>query len=143
MSDAWSDGAHTLHGVLTRDFPNLLMISTVQGGFGVNFVHYLTETSAHVAAIISRCEREGIAEIEPTDEAQEAWFMLLMTMVDGIARYNATCTPGYLNNEGLPPDESGGRGAAYMRSAVEFKDLLAAWRDDGSYVGLVRSPITA
>ena len=66
MSDAWSDGAHTWHGVFTKDFPNLLMISTVQGGFGVNFVHYLTETSLHVATMIDYCTREGITEIEAT-----------------------------------------------------------------------------
>jgi hypothetical protein len=28
-----------------------------------------------------------------------------------------------------------------MRSAVEFRDLLAAWRDEGSMAGLVRTPI--
>jgi hypothetical protein len=28
-----------------------------------------------------------------------------------------------------------------MHSAVEFRDLLRAWRDEGSMPGLVRTPI--
>ena len=84
----------------------------------------------------------GKADAQPTIDAEEEWFQLLLGTVMAYATYFASCTPGYLNNEGLPPDESGGRGAAYMRSAVEFKDLLAAWRADGSYVGLVRTPVT-
>jgi hypothetical protein len=28
-----------------------------------------------------------------------------------------------------------------MHSAVEFRDILAAWRDEGSMAGLVRTPI--
>ena len=79
--------------------------------------------------------------MQPTIDAEEEWFQLLLQTVMAYATYFAGCTPGYLNNEGLPPDESGGRGAAYMRSAVEFKDLLAAWRDTGTYPGLVRTPI--
>ncbi|MFA5884173.1 MAG: NAD(P)/FAD-dependent oxidoreductase [Acidimicrobiia bacterium] len=136
MSDAWADGAHTLHGVVTRGFPNLLMISTVQGGFGVNFVHYLTETSAHVAHIIDRCVREGIAEIEPTEEAQEAWFMRLMTMIDGLARYNATCTPGYLNNEQAEGDMKAARNTPFMGSVIDYADCLKQWREDGTFEGV-------
>ena len=56
MSESWAEGPHTLHGVLTHDFPNLMMISTVQGAFGTNFAHYLTETSKHVAELIQTCD---------------------------------------------------------------------------------------
>ena len=120
MSKAWGEGPMTLHGVLTHGFPNLLMISTVQGGFGVNFVHYLIETSAHVVHIVDRCLREGIATIEPTIEAEEAWFRVLMGTVEGVARYNATCTPGYLNREG----ETGGIRDAARRLVHGLGDRL-------------------
>ncbi len=43
LSERWAEGAHTLHGVLARGFPNLLLISLVQGGFGTNFSHLLSE----------------------------------------------------------------------------------------------------
>ena len=45
MSERWHDGAHTLHGVLSAEFPNLMMISLVQAGFGTNFVHFLSESA--------------------------------------------------------------------------------------------------
>jgi cation diffusion facilitator CzcD-associated flavoprotein CzcO len=138
MSDAWSDGAHTWHGVFTKDFPNLLMISTVQGGFGVNFVHYLTETSLHVATIIVGCLRDGVTEIEATAEGQEEWFALLLSKVGGLARYNATCTPGYLNNEQAEGDMKAARNTPFMGSVMEYADLLAAWRAEGSWHGVRR-----
>lgn len=135
MSEAWDDGAHTLHGVLARGFPNLLMISTVQGGFGVNFVHYLTETSAHVAHIIGRCLREDVAEIEPTEAAQEEWFALLLTMLGGLARYNAVCTPGYLNNEQAAGDMKSARNTPFMGSVIDYATHLERWRDAGDWTG--------
>ena len=55
--------------------------------------------------------------------------------------YFASCTPSYLNNESSPLDENGGRPGAFMNSAIEFTQLLRAWRDEGSMVGLVRTPI--
>ena len=55
MSERWSDGAHTLHGVLQGDFPNLMLISLVQAGFGTNFVHFLAGSAAHCA-----CDRRHL-----------------------------------------------------------------------------------
>ncbi|MFN8027796.1 MAG: NAD(P)/FAD-dependent oxidoreductase [Acidimicrobiia bacterium] len=135
LSKSWHEGPHTLHGVTTHGFPNMLMISTVQGGFGVNFVHYLTETSLHVAEIIERCLREGIREIEVTPEAEEAWFNELCKHIEGLANYNATCTPGYLNGEG-GGDMSSLRATPYMGSVGDYAAHLIAWREEGSMAGL-------
>lgn len=38
LSERWAQGAHTLHGVLASGFPNMLLISLVQGGFGTKFL---------------------------------------------------------------------------------------------------------
>jgi cation diffusion facilitator CzcD-associated flavoprotein CzcO len=135
LSKDWHEGPATLHGVTTHGFPNLLMISTVQGGFGVNFVHYLTETSAHVAWIIERCLADGIAELEPTEEAEEAWFQELLEHVDGVAIYNATCTPGYLNGEG-GGDMASLRATPFMGSVIDYAAHLERWRDEGTFAGL-------
>jgi cyclohexanone monooxygenase len=136
LSEAWDDGPHTLHGVFTHDFPNMLMISTVQGAFGVNFVHYLIETSKHVAALIEFCLDEGVTTIEPTEDAQEEWFGVLMSMVEGVAVYNATCTPGYLNNEG-GGDMKAARSASYMGSMLDYAEGLDRWREAGDFKGAV------
>jgi cyclohexanone monooxygenase len=137
MSESWREGPHTMHGVLTHDFPNLLMISTVQGGFGVNFVHYLTETSKHVAYIVAECDREGISEIEAQTVAEEDWFNVLMSKIEGVALYNATCTPGYLNSEGEIGDMKAARAAAYMGSVEDYANNLIRWREAGDLAGVV------
>ncbi len=137
MSESWGEGAHTLHGVMTHDFPNLLMISTVQGGFGVNFVHYITEVSKHVAMIIAECDRLGITEIEPETQSEEDWLMLLLGRMGGIATYNATCTPGYLNSEQEQGTMKSGRNAAFWGSVEEYAQNLIDWREKGDFAGVV------
>jgi cation diffusion facilitator CzcD-associated flavoprotein CzcO len=136
MTESWGEGPHSLHGVMTRDFPNLLMISTVQGGFGTNFVHYLTETSKHCAAIIRMCLDEGISQIEPSAQAEEDWFNVLMSKVMGVGMYNASCTPGYLNREQQEGDMKAARGASFMGSVEEYADHLIAWREAGELAGV-------
>ena len=135
LSEAWVEGPSTLHGVLTRGFPNMLMISTVQGGQNVNFLSPITSTARHVAQVIRTCVDSGVAAIEPTAEAQEEWFGAILTELDATWRYNAACTPGYLNNEG-GGDMRSARGAAYMGSALDFSDILDRWRASGDFPGL-------
>ena len=133
MSDSWGEGAHTFHGVFTHDFPNLLMISTVQGGFGVNFVHYITEVAAHVAWVIAECDRRGITEIEADPQSEEEWLMLLLGRMGGIGAYNATCTPGYLNSEQEEGDMRAARNAAFWGSVEQYAQHLIDWREAGEF----------
>jgi len=142
LSESWAKGAYTLQGIFSHGFPNLCMNSAIQGGQHINIAYAATKIAAHTAWVIAGALEDGVM-VQPTIDAEEEWFQLLLQTVMAYATYFAGCTPGYLNNEGLPPDESGGRGAAYMRSAVEFKDLLAAWRETGTYPGLVRTPLDA
>jgi cation diffusion facilitator CzcD-associated flavoprotein CzcO len=139
LSEAWAQGAWTLQGIFSHGFPNLCMNSAIQGGQHINIAYAATKIAQHMAWVIARSLEDGVV-VQPTMEAEEDWFQMLLKTVVAYATYFATCTPGYLNNEGLPPDASGSRGAAYMRSAVEFKDLLAAWRADGTFAGLTRTP---
>ena len=135
LSEAWVDGPSTLHGVHTRGFPNLLMISTVQGGQTINFLHTITETAQHVAFVVKECIEEGITSIEPTQEAQDRWFNIIKSQVLDIGRYNAACTPSYLNNEGGGNMRSA-RAAAYMGSPFDFIGYLERWRENGAFPGL-------
>ena len=139
MSEVWAQGAYTLQGVFAHDFPNLCMNSAIQGGQHINIAYASTKIAEHTAAVIARCLAEGVV-IEPTIEAEDEWYQVILSTVMAYGAYFASCTPSYLNNEGQPPDESGGRAGAFMNSAVEFKDLLRAWRDEGSMAGLVRTP---
>ncbi len=57
LSDHWSDGARTLHGIHSHGFPNCFIMSQTQGGFTVNYPHMLDELAIHIAAIVSRRPR--------------------------------------------------------------------------------------
>jgi cation diffusion facilitator CzcD-associated flavoprotein CzcO len=136
LSQAWGTGPSTLQGVLTRGFPNMLMISTVQGAQATNFLHSISTVAEHVGWLVAKAKADGITTMEPIEAAQEEWFNLLLGQVFGIARYNAVCTPGYLNREGEAGDMTTARSMAWMTSVMGFIDHVAAWRARGDLAGL-------
>ena len=139
LSEAWAEGPATLHGVLSNGFPNMFMISTVQGAQATNFVHSITEAAQHVAFLIEQCVKGDIGTIEPETAAQDNWFDTLFAQLWGIARYNATCTPGYLNSEG-GGDMRSARAIAWMTSVLGFAEYVENWRQQGDLAGLVLTP---
>ncbi len=88
-----------------------------------------------IERVLLTCDAEGVATIEASTEAEEEWFNLLMTMVGGLAVYNATCTPGYLNGEQGEPSMKAARNSPYMGSMLDYARLLEAWRAEGSLAG--------
>ena len=138
MSEAWSTGPYTLHGVLAHRFPNLLMNSATQGGQDVNFAFTLTETGKHIAYTIARCVKEGVVRVEPTVDAEEQWNQVIVATLAAYGAYHANCTPGYLNNEGLPPADlaAASRSGVFMGSALDWAKHLQDWRKDGTMAGL-------
>ena len=139
LSEAWAEGPATLHGVLSNGFPNMFMISTVQGAQATNFVHSITEAAQHVSFLIEQCVKGDIATIEPETAAQENWFETLFAQLWGIARYNATCTPGYLKSEG-GGDMRSARAIAWMTSVLGFAEYVENWRQQGDLAGLTLTP---
>lgn len=134
MSERWHDGAHTLHGVLSAEFPNMCMISIVQAGFGTNFLHFLSESANHVSWIISSCIDQGIRTIEATPEAEEEWHGVLIGEAMKIAGYSISCTPGYYNSEqGNNPKAR--RNLTYTGSLVDYVDHLERWRTQPDFPG--------
>jgi len=144
LSERWSEGARTLHGILSGGFPNFMIISFLQAGFGTNFVHFLAKSAEHVATLIARCDAEGIATIEATPEAEDDWLMVLYGTAAGAAAYSATCTPGYYNGEQGEIDAKGARNLVYAGSLLDYAGHLEAWRatDDlpGALVTRVGEP---
>ncbi len=134
MSERWHDGAHSLHGVLSAEFPNMLMISLVQAGFGTNFLHFLSESAKHVAWLIATCIDDGVETIEATPEAEEEWLSLLLGVAMGIADYSGTCTPGYYNAE-QGRSRKDARNVVYTGSLLDYVGYLEQWRDAGGFPG--------
>ena len=136
LSERWAKGAHTLHGVMASGFPNLLLISLVQGGFGTNFSHLLSEAAKHVAHIIEACDRQGIAAIEPETEAEEEWLSVLHAIGFGHARYFAGCTPSFYNSEQQAIDSRAARNLTYSGSLLDYVAHLERWREDARFPGV-------
>jgi len=135
LSQRWSEGARTLHGILSGGFPNFMIISFLQAGFGTNFVHFLGKSAEHVAALIERCDVEGIATIEATPEAEDEWLMVLYGTAAGAAAYSATCTPGYYNGEQGEIDAKGARNLVYAGSLLDYAGYLERWRETADLPG--------
>jgi cyclohexanone monooxygenase len=136
LSADWAQEPKTLHGLLARGFPNLLIYSVTQGGQNANYVHVLDDLATQTAYIVRRCADQRIETIEPTQEATDGWKGEIIQSIFEIAPYNADCTPGYYNAEGAR-DPSRLSGGAYMRSALSFGEILKAWREADDFSGLL------
>jgi cation diffusion facilitator CzcD-associated flavoprotein CzcO len=134
LSERWHDGTHSLHGVMTAELPNFFVISFIQAGFGLNFVHFLTESSAHISWLVDHCLGEGIASIEPTVEAEDEWLNLLWSASAPLARYNRSCTPSYGNSEGARTTLAA-RSAVFPGPLTDYARHLAEWRAAGDLAG--------
>jgi cation diffusion facilitator CzcD-associated flavoprotein CzcO len=134
LSERWHDGTHSLHGILTAELPNFLVVSFIQAGFGLNFVHFLSESTAHLAWLIDHCLTEGIDSIEATVEGEDAWLEQLWSASAPLARYNRSCTPSYGNSEGARTTLAA-RSAVYPGPLMDYADHLAAWRATGTLDG--------
>jgi cation diffusion facilitator CzcD-associated flavoprotein CzcO len=143
LTDKWaSRGATTLHGVFTRDFPNLFFFGIAQASATANVNHTLEVQTSHIASIISNFNRPSDAPgkkvvIEPSAEAEEMW---AMKCLGGAAFFSsvAVCTPGYMTLEGDALKQKSqeemvkaGRAATWGAGLVPFEKMLEGWREGG------------
>jgi cyclohexanone monooxygenase len=121
---------------LASGFPNLLLISLVQGGFGTNFSHLLSESARHVGHIIEACDNQGIVRIEPEEAAEEEWLSVLLGVGAGGARYFQSCTPSFYNSEQQAIDARAVRNLTYSESLLDYIGYLERWRQDPDFAGV-------
>ena len=135
LADAWADGMRTFHGFLSRGFPNCFHMGLTQTGLTANFTYMLDNQAQHVAQLITLVDRRNAQSIEPTPEAEAEWVQL----VNGpnmMTNYQDVCTPGYYNGEGTNEGQ-GFLQAIYPKGALAFYDMLAHWREQGDFDGLI------
>jgi cation diffusion facilitator CzcD-associated flavoprotein CzcO len=135
LSEHWSDGLRSLHGIHVHGFPNMFVLSHMQGAFTVNYPHLLDEASAHIAHIVRHALDAGLREIEVTAAAEDEWLATLAEAARDVRAFQEQCTPGYYNNEGQPRGE-GFLVSSYGKGPLPFFELLAAWRESGRFEGL-------
>lgn len=135
LTEKWKDGVSTLHGMHTRGFPNVFIMSNSQSGFTANYPHMLNEQSKHLAYVISHCLEHQVRVAEASEAAEADWVQTIIDCAIARQKFAEECTPGYYNNEGQP-SALAVRNGPYGRGPVEFVRLLEAWRAEGSLKGL-------
>jgi cyclohexanone monooxygenase len=135
LHDHWAGGMRTLHGFMTRGFPNWCYIGISQNAFSVNMTSMFDDQARHVAYLVAEALARGVRTMEPSEEGQAEWCELIDGFRVGGAGFLAACTPGYYNNEGTPTGGNSFLGA-YTPGVNAFADLLREWRARGDLAGL-------
>jgi cyclohexanone monooxygenase len=135
LTEKWTSGVATLHGMHTRGFPNCFIMGPQQTGFTVNYPHMLNEQSKHIAYIIRHAIDHDVRTIEVSEEAQAEWVATIIRLAVLAQEFLENCTPGYYNNEGKPGERAGQNGF-YGGGSVEFFRILQEWRAAGGLKGL-------
>jgi cation diffusion facilitator CzcD-associated flavoprotein CzcO len=74
LNEAWADGPHTYLGLTVKGFPNLFAITGPQSPSVLYNMPLAIEDHADwIGDAITHMRENGIREMEPTAEAQEAW----------------------------------------------------------------------
>jgi cyclohexanone monooxygenase len=135
LTEKWSNGLRTLHGMHTRGFPNCFIMGTQQSAFTVNYPHALDEQGKHIAYILRHAMDNGVRTLEASEEAEQAWVDTIISLARMGQRFLEECTPGYYNNEGKLSDLAAQNGF-FGGGSIEFFRLLKEWRDKGTLPGL-------
>jgi cation diffusion facilitator CzcD-associated flavoprotein CzcO len=137
LSEKWSDGMLSLHGVHVHGFPNLFLITPAQGANLIsNITSNLVESGRTIACVVRHTLDAGADEVEVTEAAERDWVAMLEDNPRAFGG-DPSCTPGYYNNEGgeitrkMRISTSG-----YPMGPVAFFDFIDAWRTDGEFAGL-------
>ena len=136
LSEKWSEGLRTFHGLQTNGFPNCFFLGFTQTAVTVSVPHALNEQAKHVAYILDAARARGAATVEATFEAEQAWIAEVRDKQRLGERFYAECTPGYYNNEGKLGNPNGFFAGMYGAGPVAFFALLDAWRADGGLEGV-------
>jgi cyclohexanone monooxygenase len=99
-------------------------------------VHSTYELAKHAATVISECVTSGVKVVEPSAEAEEEWWNVLLSHMVDSSKFITECTPGYFNNEGQQ-DMSKIKNSPFLGGTMKYVELLRLWRDEADMSGLV------
>ena len=87
--------------------------------------------------MLADANARGYKAMEPTEGAEEDW-LELVTAPNQMTEYLAGCTPGYYNAEGVSKGhDEGFLQGHYPEGGLRFYEMLAEWRAEGKYAGLI------
>ena len=144
MDQKWEEAVSTLHGCMSRDFPNLFFPGPFQSGATANANFTADIVASHVAYVISEAEKKHPGEkvvIEPTVEGEEMWAGEILKRSMAFAGM-AGCTPSWLNGEGMvdkmPMEKKMwmARAGIWGEGIEGYMNELERWEKDGKMEGL-------
>jgi len=146
MEEKWSGGASTLHGVITRGFPNLFLTGPHQTGVGVNWTGLQDQLAIHAAYIVSEAEARATKKkrkitVEPTVEGEDNWSLQIISRAASLAAAGG-CTPSYINREGAADNMTmeervkAAKSAIWGHGILDYTSVLEGWRAQGALEGL-------
>ena len=137
LTNWWSEGITTLHGMHVHGFPNCFLMTNSQAGFTASFPHLLAEQAKHLTYVIRRALDDGVTTVEATEDGVRNWVRQCIEKAGTAMKFLENCTPGYYNNEGKVSERNiqnafygGGTGSP------EFFAILEAWRAEGTMTGI-------
>jgi cyclohexanone monooxygenase len=136
LSEHWSEGLRTLHGLMAHGFPNCFFLGFTQTAITISVPQALGEQARHVAYMVTRTRDSGREVLEPTAEAEEDYVREVRRLARTGERFYRECTPGYYNSEGAAGNRNGFFSEMYGGGPLRFFELLQQWRDDGRMEGL-------
>ena len=139
LSQKWSEGLRTLHGLQTNGFPNCFFLGFTQTAITVSVPMALNEQAKHVTYLMNTARDRGTELIECNVEAEDAWVAEIRRAASIGTRFYRECTPGYYNNEGKLANPLGLFAGTYVEGPIKFFRLLDEWRADGELQGVTLS----
>ena len=134
VSEKWSNGLSTYHGMHSRGFPNCFFFGPAQSAFTATYTFSLDESSVHLAHVMTELKKRGATRVEASQAAEDAWVKTIIRKARLTEDFQKSCTPGYYNNEGhvnVNPQNN-----TYGGGPIEFFKLMKKWRAKGNLEGL-------
>jgi cyclohexanone monooxygenase len=136
LSEHWSDGLRTLHGLTTHGFPNCFFLGFTQTAITISVPQALNEQAQHVAYMVNESRARGGKALEPTADGEQAYVQEVHSLARIGERFYRECTPGYYNSEGAVGNKGGFFSDMYGAGPLRFFEVLAQWRSDGRMHGI-------
>jgi cyclohexanone monooxygenase len=135
LSEKWSDRTSTFQSFFTRGFPNCFFMMGFQSGLTPNIPHSIEEQSQHLAYVIREVLDRGATTVEPTQQAEDAWCAEI-DKGSPFLQIQASCTPGYFNDEGKVGETEGWLAGFYPEGSEALFAHFHEWRAEGKLEGL-------
>ena len=136
LSEHWSDGLRTLHGLTTHGFPNCFFLGFTQTAITISVPQALNEQAQHVVHMVTESRARGAKALEPTVEGETNYVNEVKSLARIGARFYMECTPGYYNSEGASGNKGGFFSDMYGAGPLRFFQVLEEWRANGRLEGL-------